>query len=231
MLSDAVAHTFANIAAITGGIVGVVVLFRKVIIPATRRFKATLERFDKIDDVLKELKPNGGTSLRDSINRIEDEMHSQTERLRSHDRKLDRLTQTQWALTQNARCGIFETDRSGAFIRVNQTFARIVGHAQDECRGHNWYNFVASEDRERVMTEWNDAVEWHRDVEISFNMQHSDGHTFKALLKAKALEDTYAGGDKPSEDALPAVSGWVGSVYRIQDEMLCDKHIAVALQQ
>lgn len=220
MFSDSVVAVFSNIAVVAGGIIAVAALWRKVIVPASRRFKSTLDRFDKIDEVLKELKPNGGTSLRDGVNRIELVTQDLTSHLERHDKKLDRMSQVQWALAQDVRCGVFETDRLGVFIRVNQQFSRLVGRNQEECTGNNWIHCIHESDRERVLEEWNSAIRFRRNMDTVCRVVHSDGHTFGVVFKATTLFDTLAGKRRDEvENALPDVSGWIGSINKVPETL------------
>lgn len=168
-------------------------------------------KFNAIDSAVKELLPNGGSSLRDSVNRIETETLKQSGALEVVNRKIEKLDQTQWAMAQDARCGIFEAGSDGMIFRVNQTFSRLVGRDQAELIGNNWAVCIDELDRDRVMGEWNNAVEYSRDFEMVFKFRHSDGHDFRAMVKARAIQATMTPG------STRHVSGWLGSVIRLPD--------------
>ena len=95
--------------------------------------------------VVTELQPNGGASVRDSLNRIELRQVLQEQR--------------QKAILSDMSVGVFETDNEGEFVWVNRKYLRMTGRAPDEVKGSGWINTVAHRDRERIVTAWNKAIQ------------------------------------------------------------------------
>lgn len=209
-----------------GEILGAVVAGGGAIILVWRRaIRPTVRLVVKIDKAVQELLPNGGGSLRDSVNRIEKETTAQSltllEQKRSllqHGRRIDHIGQLQWAMTMDARFGIFETDSMGDVIRVNQTFCRIVGRSQEDCLGNNWVICIDERDRDGVMAEWNSAIKYRRNFEKIFNMRHSDGHRFLVLCKARLIYGTFPGGTSSISAAQDGIGGWIANFTKIGAE-------------
>src|SRR5210317_1643988 len=84
----------------------------------------TLE--DKINSILIEYKPNGGSSLKDQLIRIEDSLELQNERLR--------------AMMVDSEQLCFEADKTGRVIWANRTVLRTVGRTPMEILGNGWIN-------------------------------------------------------------------------------------------
>ena len=108
----------------------------------------------QMDFVVSELKPNNGTSLRDSVNRIETRQVLQE--------------QTQKAILSDMSIGVFKTDAEGLFTWVNPKYLRMTGRAPNEVHGSGWVNTIAVRDRERVQREWKEAIDDSRDFESEF---------------------------------------------------------------
>jgi len=110
----------------------------------------------KLDEIIKELKPNGGSSIKDQLNRLETAVSiSQAERLLL----LDSIPQ-----------GVFTSDVKGRWIWVNDALRKTVGGSVAEFVGNNWENTICTDDRETVVREWNRAIEQKRDFNLYFNM-------------------------------------------------------------
>jgi PAS domain S-box-containing protein len=101
--------------------------------------------------VVDELQPNGGASVRDSLNRIELRQVLQEQR--------------QKAIFSDMAVGVFETDVNGDFVWVNRKYLRMTGRTLEEVVGSGWINTVAQRDRGRVEKEWGDAVSEGREFE------------------------------------------------------------------
>ena len=85
----------------------------------------------QMEFVVTELKPNGGASIRDCLNRIE------LRQLLSDQR--------QWAVFADMAMGVFETNAAGGFIRVNRKYLRITGRSLEEVKGSGWVNTIAAQ--------------------------------------------------------------------------------------
>jgi len=106
--------------------------------------------------VVTEMKPNGGASVRDCLNRIELRQVLQEQR--------------QWAILSDMSVGVFEANSDGEFVRVNRKYLRMTGRSPEEVTGTGWINTIALRDRERVEAEWNSSIEEEREFESEFLM-------------------------------------------------------------
>lgn len=109
---------------------------------------------EQVKFVVTELRPNGGASIRDSLNRIEIRQVLQEQR--------------QKAILSDMSVGVFETDTVGNFVWVNRKYLRMTGRSPMEVRGSGWINTIAERDRERVIQEWKDAMDANREFESRF---------------------------------------------------------------
>ena len=139
---------------------------------------------EQVSLVVSELRPNGGASIRDSLNRIELRQVLQEQR--------------QKAILSDMSVGVFETNTEGEFVWVNRKYLRMTGRAPDEVKGSGWINTIAHRDRERVVVAWNKAIEEEREFEEVFTMITPEDDRCKVQVR------TY----KMSEDNAPI--GYLG---------------------
>lgn len=108
----------------------------------------------KLTAIHSELVPNGGSSLRDAINRIE------------------ALQMTSLSLTGKAYW-ISSTDGRCTFASVR--LASIMGITPDQVIGWGWVSAVASEHREPCRKEWDASVRDLREFHMKYDYIHPDG--------------------------------------------------------
>ena len=99
-----------------------------------------------------EFSPNGGSSLKDAINRLEVGQQKNTER-----HKL---------LISELGMSFFETDAKGSCIWVSPKWENLTGILHENAMGNGWINAIHPWDREKVYKEWSESIKQQR----SFNM-------------------------------------------------------------
>lgn len=130
---------------------------------------------EQVKFVVCEFKPNGGASVRDSLNRIELRQVLQEQR--------------QWAILSDMAVGVFEADAEGEFIRVNRKYLRMTGRAPEEVTGSGWINTVALRDRKRVEKEWNTAISEGREFESVFLLITPDNERLQVSARTYKMVD------------------------------------------
>lgn len=153
---------------LTGVSVGLIALFNKKIIEwITLLVRLIVIKFKKtfalkltcpvpgIQESLRviqaELHSNGGSSLRDAINRIDGNVNKVFDSVTSLQADTD-LQSDVLGLAQ------FKVDVDGNIISSNRSFKKLYGFIDDEGYGHGWVNAVLEEDRDRIFKEWMRAV-------------------------------------------------------------------------
>lgn len=147
--------------------VGIYVFYRRRLkkrVDAVRKFLRGLPKtcadvqtlMDHMKDVRHELHPNGGSSLRDSIDRIE--------------RKLTRNERLQECLMGFASFAIYMADAHGACTFVNRTLVRWTGVPSEDLLGEGWINVVHPEDVDQVQYDWESAVDDGRAFDSRFRI-------------------------------------------------------------
>lgn len=164
-----------------GVIIGAVIAaFKKVILPIWRFFKEynehkelLLKCNENIDAILKELRPNGGSSLKDQLSRIEN--------------SVDLLDVKVAAVALATNVGYWKSDANGKAIEVGRSLCSILGRTDSEIKGSNWVTIMHPNDREIVKSEWDSVVEDGRDFEMVYRFVKPDGSIQKVKGSAHAM--------------------------------------------
>lgn len=154
---------------------------------------ANEELSDKLDLIMSQLVPNGGSSIKDSLDRIEDKQEFFGSFLKAQ-------------MNVNAKA-LFEADRTGRCTWVNRPHSRLTGFQTSEVMGDGWINVVAPECRTRVAEQWRRAVEQEREFDEDVWYIKTDGQT-RYLVNVHAYVISGRGGK---------ANGWIGEVTRKRD--------------
>lgn len=131
----------------------------------------------KVDQLMSEMKPNGGSTMRDALNRMETELLTQG--------------QFQRAVVSDAESGVMQLDKEGNCIWANRTFTRMMGRSLDEILGRGWVNTIAPAERDHVLLQWDAAVEEEREFESEYHAQAPSGDRFLISVKTVVLRDRH----------------------------------------
>lgn len=113
--------------------------------------------------IYKEVTYNSGTSLKDQMSRVENDI-----------RKLKFIRNS---INQLDCRAMFYTDKEGLTVWANNAYLRLVGRPLSDIVGHGWLNCVHAHDREAVRHEWKNCVEEQRNFEMSY--RYVVGNTLK----------------------------------------------------
>lgn len=125
---------------------------------------------ESLGDISDQLKRNGGTSIKDSLDRIEFHQDFQSAYMRT-------------TLQANSKA-IFETDMDGEITFVNNSFCRLMAVSAHELMGSGWVNVINPKDRDRIIGKWKSAVEAHRNFDDLIPYVDGNGKSFQAHAMA-----------------------------------------------
>lgn len=186
-------HLVVSALAIFVGLV--ITVYSKIFKPFYQFCNNRDEDSERIKAIMAELFPNGGSSFRDAIDRIE------VRQLLSEQR--------QRIFFQDLNLAVCETNASGECIWVNRTFARLTGRLPSELLKFNWVNAIAEEDRDRVMSEWLTAVEQRREFNSHYSVLHTSGEKIPVYARTFPL---YGIERKVINNSATTVIGHIGLV-------------------
>lgn len=128
-----------------------------------------------VSNISKELKPNGGSSLKDQVT----DLHKSTKII---------LNRQRWIL-ENREEPIFETDENGNFKWVNEAFIRLTDKLFKDLENNNWINAVCETMRDDVDNHWKNAIKNKRNFEHQIIFVDSKNRAFSAKCIAMRQED------------------------------------------
>ncbi|HNO70136.1 MAG TPA: PAS domain-containing protein [Bacteroidia bacterium] len=159
---------------------GLITFFKKVIQPIWRFFKEynehkelLLKGNENIENILKELRPNGGSSLKDQLSRIEN--------------SVDLLDVKVAAVAIASNVGYWKSDSKGNAIEVGKSLCAILGRTESEIKGSNWVSSIHTSDRIAVKNEWDSSVRDNRNFEMNYRFVKPDGSIQKVKVSAFAI--------------------------------------------
>lgn len=130
-------------------------IYKNIILPVKNLFIQAKSAWSAIQFIMADMKPNGGSSLRDAIDRI--------------DRATSMSKERTHALVAALDLPVWESDDRGNCVWASPKLCDLWGLTQDEMKGYGWITGVAEKDREVVRTEWDRAVREKRRFSMVYN--------------------------------------------------------------
>lgn len=124
------------------------------------------------------------------------------------------------ALATHVPVGIFETDRDGGCVFVNERWCALGGLSPEEASGAGWAKATHPEDRERVFTAWQAAAREGREFSLEYRFCTPEGKVTWLLGSAVALRDE-AG----------QITGYFGTVTDISANKQMEEVLRQSLRQ
>ena len=111
-----------------------------------------------LQEVSKELKPNGGGSIKDQIKQI------------ANDIKIIRVEKD--ATFYLSKEPSFKSDGKGHYTSVNYSLAQLIGVSESELIGLGWLNYIALEDKDRIWEEWENIMESGKEISLFYGIKN-----------------------------------------------------------
>jgi PAS domain-containing protein len=147
---------------------GVLYSVYKWLIPLVKKI---INICETIENIASEFKTNGGTSLKDALNRLE----ANVEELKLDTKKIEAR---QWAHTATLKEPTFESDQHGLCVRANKAYLNLVEKSFEEVEGNNWENIIIQKDRSDVWKKWREAVDRQRIFDGEYTIQTQSGTSY-----------------------------------------------------
>lgn len=126
-----------------------------------KRFDEARDLYKKVQIIADEFRPNGGSTLRDAINRIEDKIALQEQKT--------------IAIIKSLPLGTWVSDKNGKCIDVNKSLCSIMQRTESEIKGDNWSNWVHPAEKDDVFDEWNRCVKNMMNFDMTYRYVLPDG--------------------------------------------------------
>lgn len=178
---------FGIVMATITGLYSIYKIFREIYLKYRESQKKKLQYWAKIDDIHSQWMRNGGSSARDSLDRLEvtiSEIRNSIKHIQDSQTRKDKFLA---AVLTTLHVGYWEADSQGHFTTASIELCNIMGRSEAEILGDNWTNCVAQRDRERVKKTWEESTALHKDFKESFKIKRRDGRELDVLATAYHL--------------------------------------------
>lgn len=129
----------------------------------------------QLEKIVYELTPNGGNSVKDSINRVEANLT-----------KIDnKMTGVLYHLGEP----YFEMELDGQCSWVNISFMDLVGLSVSECLGHSWLQIIHPEDRDLFYEAWAEARKKGTGLTLTCKLLKPDNTVLQVKIQISVIRD------------------------------------------
>ena len=159
--------------------------WKKVVSPLVKLCKNQDFFVESVQEIRKELKTNGGNSIKDAIICLKDTCE------RIEDRQRVIIQRTKAAL-HYSNVPLFETDEKGRLVWSNAYLCELTKDIATSIEGFDWINLFKEEEREEVMAEFQSCLKMNRRFSKISILQ--DGTEVRLLGYPYRISDTEHGG-------------------------------------
>lgn len=145
----------------------------------------------EVHGITKMLYNNGGSSIKDALDRIEARQNI--------------VEQRQRVQLSDTVMGVQEMDPNGVCTWVNPRICILTGRIPDDLLGYGWRNTIAPDERERILREWDSAIKEQRGFERYYHIQTPSGERLRVYARTQKLTD-----------GKGQVAGWVKTIEAVR---------------
>jgi len=146
-----------------------------------------------VQKVHAQLVPNGGSSVRDSLDRIEDRLSFADARAK--------------VLLGASNVALLEADPDGLLVTASPAFLALTGRVSDDLLGNGWMETVNSNERPDVVVDWRSAIEHRRAFDRTFGVTRLDGSIVRVRVRCKPVH-----GSEPRKKLI----GYLGTLIPVE---------------
>lgn len=161
----------------------------------------TFARMPKIEaqvsETLREVKPNGGESLRDAVVRIERTQRDMSDRMAIKDEEGRALSDS------DPRVARFTCSPEGLNTFVSETYCRWLNVSHSDLLGWGFLSFIHPDDRDDVREDWSEARREGRMFQRTYRMVPTAGDEFTVGVVIRPVQ------------LRGAVQHWIGILRRV----------------
>jgi PAS domain S-box-containing protein len=149
-------------------IVGFYFLTKKILFPAGKILYVYWKKFLLVLEIPDQFKPNGGSSLRDIIDRI----HHDLVVLKKKIIYLDGENKAIMSFLGESQPPIifWEADKNGEWISISKKWLELTSLDLKTSLGWGWLNAICEDYRDKVLELWTDSIQQKREFHSEFNI-------------------------------------------------------------
>jgi len=163
--------------------------------------------------------PEGGDEVghvADAISEMSTHLAQRTISIEELNREVEKRRETESALSLSERrfralascspVGVFQTDKEGNCLYVNQRWKSIAGLSDQEAAGQGWVQALHPEDRDRINESWIEATHSDRAFYANYRFQTPDGIVI--WVDGRAV---------PLRNDCEEIIGYIGTITEVRD--------------
>ena len=151
---------------------------------------------EQVNALMKEVRPNGGSSLRDAIDRAS----SKVDRLSWAVDELSATHYVRWKMAYGEAS--WHSDADGKCTAANHLLCDMVDANETDLIGNNWKNVIHPDEQHRVFSEWGRVVSEGAQFNIQTKYLSMNEDVIPVRLKANPIV------------CHDKVVGWIGTAHR-----------------
>lgn len=160
---------------------GVIFIAFKKIMKKLQPHLQILENLQKltetVNSISKEFRPNGGASVRDTLNSLSKDVKSNMDMTK-------RIGNIQlWQIDSNPS-PVFYTNDDGEASYVNQSYCTLLKRSKEELLGNGWKNCLVQEKRQEIIDDWKTCVKEKRAFERFLKIEDKNGKQYTVKVIA-----------------------------------------------
>lgn len=128
--------------------------------------------------------------------------------------KLEESEEQFRALSLHAPVGMFQTDKDGNCIFVNDLWCKIAGMTPKQAQGQGWLKALHPDDKKRVFKEWYDAAEKGKEFLSEYRFKTRKGKVTWVRGSAVSLLDKHG-----------KTTGFLGTLVDITEKKLAEEKV------
>ena len=186
----------------------IILIFRMLVVWLRKRFQLHLSCpvpgiKDALDQIQKELRPNGGSSLRDAVNNTKTTVENVDKKVTGLSSKLAAMQVSHDIISDTLNICRWAADSNGHINFINNPLRNLLGSVDDSLYGDGWTNIVVKEDRLAAISEWERCVESQIEYNDTYRVKNQQtGEIIKITSHARVSRSFNSG----------HVEGWIGVV-------------------
>ncbi len=144
---------------------------RKELLLAVNELKDTCGGYEsKLDEIYREVKPNGGESLKDRVIGIDNKVENLVARNRHQD--------------ETSEVPTFTLDATGQMVSANSAFRELINAEEDQLVHNNYLSLMDDDDRRRFIRSRDEAILFKMPLDAIVKFKLSGPHFVTVRLQA-----------------------------------------------
>lgn len=151
--------------------------------------KPLKENTELTREIAKELRPNGGTSLKDQVSKLDLTVTDIQRRLLVAEINNSQNKGIYRAIMSEIKLGHWIADKAGKITEAGTVMCSIMKRDERDLRELNWVAWIIEADRDHAQSEWLEAIHQERQFDIDFRVLLPDNFIQKIRMQGFQVKD------------------------------------------